>query len=169
MTCPEGFEMTQNRLPEPPTVVQPGEVVWVRVGDHVYIVGEEPESPPPRFWRVCTPDTPPVTIEPSTSTTAAPTATTVATTSTTTTTSVPAATTTAPSGPVGCDGPGWLYNGSDPAPCTTTTQPPFSPPHLELADTGSGLGLAGLGFGLVAAGIVVALASTRHRMVRREV
>lgn len=161
MTCPDGYQMTQNRLDQPPTVTTPGDVVWVRVGDRLYIDGEQPQTPSPRFWRVCTPDTPPTTTEPPTTTTQpAMTTTTTHLDPTTTTT----ATTEPPRGPVHCEGPGWFYDGSDPAVCATTTLPPASPPQRgELADTGGGFGLVGLGLFLVAAGAVVVWAATRRR------
>lgn len=159
--------MTQNRLPDPPQNVAPGELVLVRVGDQLYVYGEHPEGPSPRFWRVCTPDTPETTTSVPETTTTVPEATTTTRPATTTSVTlppmsppatIPATTVHVPT----CSGNGWWYDGTDPAPCATSTTQPHTPPR-ELADTGGTLNAAGIGGLLLAAGVLVTWATNRFQ------
>ena len=150
MTCPADTSTIYLRSQQRPDDIQPGDLVFVRVGDTLHLEGTQPDGPV-MFWRVCRPDTmtaPPVTLPPM-----SPPASPPPTTEQTTTTAGP--TTTYPWGPVHCETDEVIYDGTDVGVCEQLLNPT---PPAELAVTGVDLGpVAVLGALLIAAGALIAL------------
>lgn len=158
MTCPSDTTTVHLRSPVRPDGIQPDDLVFVRVGDTLYLEGTEPAGVI-QFWRVCRPDQPTETTTTTTTTTSSTTTTEPVTTTTwapppvvphnpTTTTTEPATTTTRPPhGPVHCEQDGWTYDGTDTAVCQ-------QPDHLP--ETGIDLGPPTVaGVLLITAGLLI--------------